>query len=63
MGQKHFINKYKVNHMSRRKTFKKYLNKGYVQIVEKNKNGILYEVLPGYEITISRKGVINLKKF
>lgn len=56
--KKIFIHKYKYSHDTRRKQAKRLVNTGVLKIIERNKEGILYECQK--PLRISRKGKIHI---
>lgn len=57
--RKHFVSKYKYSHDTRRKQFRRWAKDGLVKLIDKNRDGFLYEEVAGIPITIksSSRGV------
>ena len=50
--RKHFVSKYKYSHDARRKQFRRWAKDGLVKLLEKSRDGFLYEEMAEIPITV-----------
>lgn len=52
--RKHFVSKYKYSHDTRRKQFRRWAKDGLVNLIERSRDGFLYEEKESHKITVKQ---------